>query len=186
MLLIIIISIVLVTSCNKSSNPTDSIVDGVSTNGAFTLFSSEIGPDSLLPIDYTCDGESATLPLEWSGYPEETNSFALIMHHEASPTDIHWYWILYNIPATINSLHKNVSGTGTLGTNSVNNQIGYSPPCSQGPGPKAYIFTLYALSEELEITVPATDVDLDFIINKMAGKVISTASMTVYYEREIE
>ena len=54
--------------------------------------------------------------------PDETEYFALIMHHEAAPDDIHWYWIIYNIPSTINSLAKNVSGVGILGNNSVNGQ----------------------------------------------------------------
>ena len=35
-------------------------------------------------------------------------------------------WILYNIPADIHSLPKNVTGIGTLGNNSVNNRVGYA------------------------------------------------------------
>ncbi len=60
----------------------------------FKLTSSATAPDSLLPVDFTCDGESSSLPLTWSGFPEKTACFAIIMHHQASPTDIHWYWVL--------------------------------------------------------------------------------------------
>jgi hypothetical protein len=56
-------------SCKKDN---DSVKNEVS---AFVLSSPEIGPDSLLPSDYTCDGESATLPLEWSGFPESAQRY---------------------------------------------------------------------------------------------------------------
>ena len=61
------------------------------TTSGFILSSPEIKADSLLPSDYTCDGVSATLPLTWSGAPEGVVSFAVIMHHVASPTDVHLY-----------------------------------------------------------------------------------------------
>jgi hypothetical protein len=112
----------------------DNSVESINSN--FKLASPDIKPDSLLPKEYTCDGESTTLPLEWSGFPKNTKSFALIMHHEASPTDIHWYWVLYNIPSSVLSLPKNVAGIGTLGNNSVNGKKEYAPPCSQVPGLK--------------------------------------------------
>lgn len=147
------------------------------------MSSSEIGPNSLLPSDYTCDGESATLPLEWSGYPKETRYYALIMHHVASSTDIHWYWILYNIPATVQNLPKNVSGIGTLGTNSINDKMEYSPPCSQGPGGKAYIFTLYALSEMVTTNVASDEVNQEILLTAIEGITISSTSMTVWYSR---
>jgi phosphatidylethanolamine-binding protein (PEBP) family uncharacterized protein len=152
----------------------------------FKLSSPAIWSDSLLPVDYTCDGVSATLPLKWSGAPASTVSFTLIMHHEASPTDIHYYWILYNIPSSVTSLVRDVSGIGTLGTNSVNDKMQYSPPCSQGPGIKEYIFTLYALSANPAITVPPDSVTRAVMLDAIKDITISSASMKVYYSRNIK
>ncbi len=183
MFLIFIISISLGTGCNESSTPTESTNNEFGSELTFNFSSSDIDADNLLPIDYTCDGESTTLPLEWSGFPDGTKYFALIMHHEASPTDIHWYWILYNIPATVDSLPKNVTGIGTLGTNSVNGQMAYSPPCSQGPGSKAYIYTIYALSEIVNINVTPGEVDRETLLNAIEDITLSSTSITVWYSR---
>jgi phosphatidylethanolamine-binding protein (PEBP) family uncharacterized protein len=156
-----------------------------SENNLFKLTSPDISSDSLLPALYTCDGESATLPLEWSGYPVNTRFFALIMHHEASPTDIHWYWVLYNIPSTVNSLCKNIRGTGTLGNNSVNGKTEYAPPCSQGPGYKKYIYTIYALSDSVKFSVPASEVNRQTLLDTIQNITLSSATLNVMYSRDI-
>ena len=106
-----------------------------SAASGFILTSPAAEDGGQLPVEYTGDGESATPPLEWSGAPAGTKSFALIMHHIA-PDKTKWYWIIYNIPAKVKSLPKNVKGVGTLGSNSVNGRVGYAPPHSKGPGPK--------------------------------------------------
>lgn len=167
----------LLGSCARDEN---------SSSDAFRLSSPEIKADSLLPSDYTCDGESATLPLEWSGEPEGTVGFALIMHHVASITDIHWYWVLYNIPANVHSLVKNVAGIGTLGTNSVNDRNEYAPPCSQGPGIKAYTYTVFALSASPVISVQQGEVTRQVLLDAIENITISSAKMTVYYSRNIK
>jgi Raf kinase inhibitor-like YbhB/YbcL family protein len=165
-------------ACSKeNSNETNS--------SAFVLKSSEIQPDSLLPKEYTCDGESSTLPLSWNGFPEDTKYFALIMHHEASVTDIHWYWVMYNIPVSVQSLEKNVTGIGILGNNSVNGNIGYAPPCSQGPGSKRYTFTIYALSEPATLTVPASEVSREVLLQAIKNITLASATLTVIYSRDV-
>jgi phosphatidylethanolamine-binding protein (PEBP) family uncharacterized protein len=73
-----------------------------------------------LPAEFTGDGAGITLPLEWSAPPAGTKSFAIIMHHVDPEGKTKWYWTLYNIPAEVRSLTKNVQGIGTLGNNSVN------------------------------------------------------------------
>ncbi len=115
------------------------------SSGKFKLRSSAVASQGFLPIEYTGDGAGISPPLEWSGAPAGTKSFALIMHHIPGPGTTKWYWVLYNIPAEVQSLPKNVSGIGTVGNNSVNDQTGYAPPHSKGPGPKTYILTIYAL-----------------------------------------
>jgi phosphatidylethanolamine-binding protein (PEBP) family uncharacterized protein len=149
----------------------------------FVLSSSEIKSDSLLPAMYTCDGVSATLPLEWSGEPEGTAAFAIIMHHLAPDNDIHWYWVMYNIQNSVHSLPVNVKGIGLLGTNSVNDRTEYAPPCSQGPGLKAYTYTVYALSSNPVLTVPQSQVTREVLLNAIKDRTLSSAKMTVYYSR---
>ncbi len=171
--------IIILLGCEKKDGST-------SSDYCFKLSSPEIGADSLLPVDYTCDGVSATLPVRWTGTPSGTVSFVLIMYHEASPADIHCYWVLYNIPADVDSLPRNVSGIGTLGTNSINDKTQYSPPCSQGPGIRNYIFTLYALSQKPVLAVSQDKVDREIMLNAVKDITIDSTKMTVYYTRNIQ
>jgi hypothetical protein len=57
----------------------------------------------------------------------------------------------------------------------------YAPPCSQGPGLRDYIFTLYALSQKPTIPVASDSVDRSVILNSIKNITISSTKMTVYY-----
>ena len=150
--------------------------------GSFVLRSPAVADGGMLPQEFTGDGASDTLPLEWSNAPEDTKSFAVIMHHIA-PDMTKWYWILYDIPATVQSLPKSVRGIGTLGINSINEQAEYAPPHSKGPGPKTYIYTLYALSEAPQLTLPPEQVDRDVLLAAMKDHILATAELSVVYSR---
>ena len=169
-------------ACSKED---ESVPESAPETSGFVLTSPEIGADSLMPAEFTCDGASASLPLAWSGSPSGTKCFALIMHHEASPTDIHWYWVLYNIPVTVKSLEKNATGTGTAGNNSVNGKTEYTPPCSKGPGLKKYTLTLYALSATVSPAVPDSLVSREVLLEAIKNITLSSASLTVLYSRDI-
>ena len=152
-------------------------------SGGFTLTSPDLPQDGRLPSEYTCDGASSSLALVWSGAPEGTQTFAVVMHHVASPEDIHWYWVVYGIPANVTSLAKNSSGVGTLGTNSVNGKQAYTPPCSKGPGDKSYTYTVYALSAQPQFSVPASKVTRAVLLDSIQGITLASAELKVVYAR---
>jgi phosphatidylethanolamine-binding protein (PEBP) family uncharacterized protein len=162
---------------------TSSTSTATSSAASFTLTSPDVKADGLLPMEYTCEGASSTLALNWSGAPEGTQSYAVTMHHIAGPDDIHWYWEVYDIPASVTSLPKNVVGVGTLGTNRVNGKQAYTPPCSKGPGPKEYIYTVYALSAEPQFSVPASQVDRAVLLNAIQDITLDNAELHVIYSR---
>ncbi|MGA2496383.1 MAG: aryl-sulfate sulfotransferase [Tepidisphaeraceae bacterium] len=149
----------------------------------FVLSSPEVADGGMLPKDYTGDGSSATLPLEWSGAPAGTKSYALIMHHIDPQGITKWYWTLYNIPANVQSLPKNVKAVGTLGNNSVNERTEYAPPHSKGPGAKTYIYTVYALSAEPQITVRPAQVNRGVLLAAMKDRILAAAELKVVYTR---
>lgn len=169
-------------SADDASVSSDAVT--VSNVESFTLSSPEVVEGGALPAEYTCDGASATLPLAWSGTPAGTRSLAVIMHHVAGPGDTHWYWVLYDIPADVTSLSKNSVGIGTLGTNSVNGETAYTPPCSKGPGEKVYIYTVYALSALPQFAVPASQVDRDTLLAAIRNVMLASAELYVTYTRE--
>jgi phosphatidylethanolamine-binding protein (PEBP) family uncharacterized protein len=152
-------------------------------NKIFVLSSPEVVEGGMLPKEYTCDGNSATLPLEWSGIPANTKSIAIVMYTIPSPNESHWYWVLYNIPPNVQNLVKNVTGVGTLGNNGVNGKTEYSPPCSKGPGAKLYTYTIYAMSALPQFAVPPAKVSRDVLLSAIKDITLDSAELNVFYSR---
>ncbi|MFZ5833336.1 MAG: PEBP family protein, partial [Planctomycetota bacterium] len=96
-----------------------------------------------------------------------------------------WYWVLYNIPATVTSLSKNAQGIGTAGNNSVNKVLGYAPPHSKGPGEKKYTLTVYALSAPPKISVPHGEVSREVLLSAMKGLVLASTELNVVHTRDL-
>jgi phosphatidylethanolamine-binding protein (PEBP) family uncharacterized protein len=94
----------------------------------------------------------------------------------------HFYLTIFNIPTTVTSIAAGATNVGVLGQNFQGKKLGFTPPCSQGPGSKKYSIYLYALSSKLVIS--ATEATENSLIAAMNGKVISTAEMNVYYSRQ--
>ena len=102
------------------------------------------------------------------------------MHHIAPGTS-KWYWVLYNIPANVTSLPKNVKGVGTSGQQQRESRLGYAPPHSKGPGEKKY--TLHGLRPlgAPKINVPAEEVNRDVLLAAMKDSILATAELNVVY-----
>jgi len=163
--------------------PVAATTTGTPAAASFVLRSPEVTDGGTLPAEFTADGTSATLPLSWAGAPAGTKSYALIMHHVDPNGLIKWYWLLYDIPADVQALPKNVQSIGTLGGNSENNRLGYAPPQSQGPGPKTYVYTLYALSAAIPLGVPPARATRDTLLAAMKGRILASATLSVVYSR---
>ena len=79
------------------------------------------------------------------------------------------------------SIPQASTSIGVFGINSLNSQRNYSPPCSQGPGFKAYIITVYALSKDPVLTV--TNYTMDQLLEAMKGITLASSVLTVNYSR---
>ncbi len=175
----------LLTGCGAPPpGPAKAAQPGPNSTSDFVLSSPAVVEGGALPAEYTCDGDSTTLPLTWNGAPTGTKSFAVIMHHIPRSEDAHWYWVVYNIPANVTSLSKNSTGIGTLGNNSVNGRTEYAPPCSKGPGPKLYTYTVYALSAQPQLSVSASQVSREVLLEVIQDITLAHAKLNVAYTRE--
>ena len=153
------------------------------TGGTFTL-TSPVGADGgTLPAEHTCDGTGVSPALSWLNGPSGTREFALMMTTLPGDGTTKWNWVLYGIPASTTGLAKNSSGVGTLGVGSDGPQAAYQPPCSQGPGAKLYIFTLYALSATPSLPVPANQVTGAVLTGAIANITLGSASLRLSYAR---
>jgi Raf kinase inhibitor-like YbhB/YbcL family protein len=115
----------------------------------FSITSTAFQPGQPVPGRYSCDGDGISPPLDWSGAPAGTNSFALIMDDPDAPAGTFVHWVIYNIPASATGLPENMPKDAMLpdgtvqGPNSAR-RLGYTPPCPPG-GTHRYYFKLYAL-----------------------------------------
>ena len=70
-----------------------------------SLTSPAFAPNGDILQEYTCDGKDLAPPLEWSGAPAGTRSFAIIVDDPdapdpQAPKTIWVHWVLYDIPAS--------------------------------------------------------------------------------------
>ena len=160
----------------------------VTGTNLLTLSSPDFKSGGTLPKDSTCDGKGISPSLSWSNVPANTQSLVLIMDTEPGPlrpgevdTGKHFYLTIFNMPNTATSIAAGATNVGTLGQNFQGKTLGYTPPCSQGPGSKKYSIYLYALNSKL--TLSATEATEATLLSAMTGKVISSASLDVFYSR---
>lgn len=161
------------------------------------LTSPDISDGKPIAAKYTCSaGADAVSPaLQWMQAPRGTVSFALIVHDmEPRPrkgVDDILHWMVWNMPATANSLPEGVSpASGDLpdGSHQTNGNagqggnFGYRPPCPPQGVPVAhhYAFELFALDEKLELPEKATRADL---LKAMDGHIIGHAAMVAPFNR---
>ena len=81
---------------------------------AFTLTSESITDGQPLANDQVsgimgAGGEDVSPQLSWSGFPEETRSFAVTVYDPDAPTASgFWHWAVANLPATVTDLPAGV------------------------------------------------------------------------------
>jgi Raf kinase inhibitor-like YbhB/YbcL family protein len=153
---------------------------------ALTLTSPSFRHNGPIPEHHTCDGADTPPPLEWSGAPQGTKSFALIVDDPDAPdpkapqrTYVHW--VLYDIPASVSTLADTSTGfpkSARQGTNDWN-RTGYGGPCPP-VGRHRYFFKLYALDTTLGGKGAMTKAQLE---KAMDGHVIEKAELVGTYER---
>lgn len=135
------------------------------------------------PKLYTCDSTGISPGLQWSGAPASTKSYAITMYTIPPTGDKHVYIVLYNIPSNVNSISDNSKTVGLWGINTVDGKNTYTPPCSQGPGAKIYVLTLYALSSDANLSFSTTKVTMDMLYTELKSKIVDSALMSVTYTR---
>jgi Raf kinase inhibitor-like YbhB/YbcL family protein len=100
------------------------------------------------PNNPNCVGENVSPQLSWSGAPEGTRSFAILMEDPEGRggAGVH-HWVAYGIPATVTSFaegevskasDKYVGGKSTQGVGN------YSGPCTPPGSPHHYTFVVVA------------------------------------------
>ena len=152
----------------------------------FDLRSPAFSPNQRIPVKYTCDGDDRSPPLEWSGAPSGTRSYALVVEDPDAPSGTFRHWGLYNIPGDRTFLPEGVGDLGTAGglSSAMNDfgRRGYGGPCPpRGNGVHHYHFRLAALDmASLSLRPDAHAAD---IWAAAQGHIISEAELVGTYQR---
>jgi Raf kinase inhibitor-like YbhB/YbcL family protein len=105
-----------------------------------------------IPERHTGDGDDVSPELMWSGAPDATKAFAIVVHDPDAPlVDGFTHWVAYGIPGDVNHLPEGGGDAVTHGTNSMGN-AGYNGPAPPpGHGTHHYYFWVYALDDDLDL-----------------------------------
>jgi Raf kinase inhibitor-like YbhB/YbcL family protein len=150
-----------------------------------TLTTSAFAPGSAISADYACTGDDRSPALTWSGAPDATKSFALIVSDPDAPGGTFIHWVAYNIPAQITSLPAGVPQTAEIadgGKNGINGfgHIGYNGPCPPPGKMHHYHFRLFATDSTL---TPGENASAGAVESAMKGHVLATAELVGTFER---
>ena len=141
-----------------------------------------------IPQQFTCQGRDESPPLAWSGAPEGTISFVLILDDPdapdpAAPKRTWVHWVLYSIPATVSGLTEaTVSARLPAGTREgLNdwNRTGYGGPCPP-VGRHRYVHKLYALDVDLGDLGSPRKADVE---KAMDGHVLAKTELIGTYQK---
>jgi Raf kinase inhibitor-like YbhB/YbcL family protein len=134
---------------------------------------------SEIPRKYTCDGQNAAPPLEWSGVPQQAKSLAVICEDPDATSGTFTHWVLYDIPSSSDGLPEHPK-TGTSGVNNFGT-TGFSGPCP----PKKdhahhYHFHVYALDVE---SLGPSGLSKEDAVNAMRAHIVAEGELVGTYKR---
>jgi Raf kinase inhibitor-like YbhB/YbcL family protein len=156
--------------------------------------SSAFQHESAIPERHTGEGENLSPAIEWHGLPSGTKSVAVICQDLDARIPPHWdttfvHWLIYNIPANVNSLPEALECAESLsgpvvahqGMNSFG-KIGYSGPLPPFEDDEHhYRFCVYALDTELNLPPGVLYRDLQ---EMMEGHILEVGKLDCTAKRE--
>jgi Raf kinase inhibitor-like YbhB/YbcL family protein len=153
------------------------------THMPFTLKVAGFQDGGSIPKRYTGEGDDLSPALEWSGEPQGTQGFTLIVDDPDAPAGTWNHWLLWDISAHVHSLPEGFR-PGTVGSSGKNDfgRPGYGGPCPpKGHGPHRYYFTLYAVDRPaLGLPPAAKRAELD---RALKNRVLAQTQYMGRYER---
>lgn len=171
----------------------DALAQSRAGRAAFTLASPDFTDGGLIPDRHAQTGRDRSPSLAWSGAPDSTRSFVLVVHDLDAAigdgTDDLLHWLVWNIPGTATSLPGGMPSGAQLEDGL--RQMSASGPYYRGPAAPAggpehhYAFELYAL--DAPINVAATGMSpaatREAVMQAMRGHVRAKGVLLGRYRR---
>lgn len=143
------------------------------SGAAFTLTSPAFGAGQAIPVTFTCKGDNVSPPLAWDPIPAGTQSLALTMVDPDVPIPGGFtHWVAYGIGPAAGALGQG-SKEALPGMNQAG-KPGYTGPCPPAGAPHHYVFTLYALDQQVTFSVPPSRAEIE----ALGAHALATATLT--------
>jgi Raf kinase inhibitor-like YbhB/YbcL family protein len=134
-----------------------------------------------IPAKHASDGEDVAPELSWSGVPDGTKAFAIVVHDPDAPlVDGFTHWVAYGIAGDTTSLPEG-GGDVTEGVNSMGESGYMGPAPPPGHGTHHYYFWIYALDEDVELP---PGLDRRALLERIEDHVIEQARLVGTYRNE--
>jgi Raf kinase inhibitor-like YbhB/YbcL family protein len=141
------------------------MTDTEARSAEIRLTSSVFEHGGRIPHVHTCEGDDVSPPLQWSGAPVNTRTYAIICEDPDAPRGTWIHWVLYNISGDAVELTRAIPSLPELpsgarhGRNTAGD-LAYAGPCPPPGDPHRYFFRLYALDISLNLPPGATKAEL--------------------------
>jgi Raf kinase inhibitor-like YbhB/YbcL family protein len=157
-------------------------------NRTLTVTSPVFANGGTIPAKY-CTLENISPPINWTGVPSGTKALALVMEDaDSPPPEPAVYWLIYNIPPTMNGLPEGVPAekklkdkSGIIQGRTSRKVIGYEHPDARAGGKlHHYHFELFAIDEEFP---PESSMRRSAVMTNLSGHVLALGELIGTHKR---
>lgn len=179
-------AILLLIACSSGKTPGPTPAGKNMTPAPVRVTSPAFADGQPIPVEFTCDGQDQSPPLQWQGVPADAQSIAILVDDPDAPAGAFTHWIVYDLPSASTALPQNQPkrdrlDSGALQGKNGRGRVGYAGPCPpRGPAHR-YQFNVYALSQSLGLEAGATTEQVE---QAMQGRVLGEGRLTGTYQRK--
>ena len=103
-----------------------------------------------IDAQFTCDGSKLSPSFDIAGLPDGTVTWGLSIVDQMALDAVHW--ALANVDPTINHVDAGAVPAGAVQSLNRLQKVGYAAPCPKAGEPHTYVLTVYAVSQQLEVS----------------------------------
>ena len=131
-----------------------------------------------IDVQFTCDGSKLSPSFDIAGMPEGTVTWGLSIVDQMALDAVHW--ALANVDPTINHVDAGVVPAGAVQSLNRLQKVGYAAPCPKAGEPHTYVLTVYAVSQQLEVS---DGMDAETMLTSLEAGSLGITSTTFTFTR---
>ncbi len=180
---VILMSLALAAPACAGSDKDLAINDpGLKGAGKLAVTSPAFPDGGTIPDRYSSYGQSVSPPLAWTGQPQGTRGYALVVQDPDAPTPKPFiHWMIWNVPAGATKLEEGKVPEGSAqGKLMFVGTVGYMGPKPPAGPAHHYHVQLFALDQPLAL---ADGGDYGALTAAMKGHVLASGELVGLYQK---